>query len=165
VSYYTGAYEIHQFLLGHAELLVWVLPFDNQLLVSASADSTIKLWSMETGECLSTLSTPNLISNSVCYASNDSLWVAYEGTPTVDLIKINNNALIKEDSVDLGSTPYAISSLHGHLIALVSDKPHIRNPDNAYTPAITTLNSKVSLVAPESHGKSDLRKAKRVKLE
>jgi WD40 repeat protein len=159
ISCYPMAQEIHYFCLGHTEMLIWVCPLSNNLLLSAAADSTVRLWSIETGKCLSAFNTGSSIPSSYALHSADSVWISYENSNKIDLFKIQNgNNLIKESTIEVNSLVFCLSSIKGYLIALVADKPHLLSPSNNLD-TLDKINENISLeIKVESGGKSRLKK-------
>lgn len=168
ISNFPNSYEIHQFCLGHKELVLWIQLLNNELMVSAGADATIRLWSIEHGTCLCTLSTKNAASeqeatvripSSCAVVSPDRFWVSFEGSSSISLYEVQNGKdLVEIDTKNVGSTVFSLAFTNQQLMALVSEEPHLRNLTNT-----SAVDFKVSLTVGEVGGKSSMMKTRDAK--
>ncbi len=172
ISHYPNCYEIHQFCLGHTELVIWIQLLSNELLVSAGADGTIRLWSVENGTCLCTMKTGSVAAsedgadatvrmpNSCAVVSPTRFWVSFEGSSTISLYEVQNGKDIVEiETKNVNSAVFSLTFINQQLVALVNDEPNLRNLTNTDS----NVQFKVNLDVGEVGGKSSMKKQRDVK--
>ena len=97
------------------------------LLVSGNADSTVKIWSLTTGQCLSTLSGPNRHMSAVtCLAFNDRYVVSSSDDGTVKLWSLETGEFVRNllllDSGGRGGVVWRISMNKNMLVCAVGSR-------------------------------------------
>jgi len=131
------------------------------ILVSGNADSTVKIWSLKTGECLHTLSGYNKHMSAVtCLAFNEKFVVSSSDDGTVKLWNLQTGEFIRNllglDSGGRGGVVWRISMHKNKLVCAVGsrigvedtklilldfDWPPLDLSDKNLQPAITAPNN------------------------
>jgi len=124
VSFYPNAYSIHSYCLGHGQLVSTISLMSNDLLISGSADNTLRLWRYKDGAevnsfCISAIEqSVFVISKVVCYRNN--IAVIGEGLKSILLFTCDYGQTLKYDTTfQLKEQPYDICYRDGVLFALV----------------------------------------------
>ena len=83
------------FKIGHHSLTSG-MQIKNDILVSGNADSTVKIWSLKTGECIHTLAGNNKHMSAVtCLSFNEKFVVSSSDDGTVKLWNVETGEFIR----------------------------------------------------------------------
>jgi WD40 repeat protein len=78
--------SLHRILRGHTDAVKsLIIRSDGKTLVSASADTTIKLWNLDTGQCLNTLTGHNSSIESIAITPDREMLVSASADTTIKL--------------------------------------------------------------------------------
>ncbi len=99
----------------------------NDILVSGNADSTVKIWSLKTGECLHTLAGNNKHMSAVtCLSFNEKFVVSSSDDGTVKLWNVETGEFIRNllglDSGGRGGVVWRISMHKNKLVCAVGSR-------------------------------------------
>lgn len=124
----NNALKCYLTLVGHDNRVCdIVFSGDGALVVSASTDSTVKIWSMETGDCLYTLSGHSSLVSSISIsdkyhmiasASGDAafrLWNLQNGT-CIENVQWESGPVVICDFVEISSSKQYLLTAHAQLV-------------------------------------------------
>ncbi|XP_057298093.1 tRNA (guanine-N(7)-)-methyltransferase non-catalytic subunit wdr4-like [Hydractinia symbiolongicarpus] len=155
VSCYPNAYTIHLYCLGHTKLVSCLLPFNDDILLSASADSTVKCWNFKEGTEISSLDIARTTEKEKFVVSqiaqrDGDVFVIGECSHQLVHLTLSENNLTYKTSFHLPAQPYSICfSSTGEVVTLLKDtsKPFyiLQKYNEGYVEKESSIHHEVNL--------------------
>jgi len=95
---------------GHQLCVTGVVEKDNDALITASEDGTLKVWSITSCECLQTVSTQNAVRSMIKSRDNDRVYCGLD-TGVVEVRRLSDLALVSSFDHDHEAVVYCICEL------------------------------------------------------
>lgn len=143
-------------LRGHTDAVTSaVLSHDESLIVSSSADSTVRIWDTRNGKCLKVLSGHDDLVRAALFSPDDTQILSYSNDWTVRLWNVETGQC--EKIIDAGAIVYhAAFAPDGHSFATVDNEGTIRIWDIETGRSVDLMNNPKSGVAVDFSEKGDL---------
>ena len=120
VTKFPETHAIEMFCLGHKEFVSALAPISDKLLVSGSADSTLRLWDFMSGKQLFKMELPGKqMVTQLCVLDAQHVLVLLEDENELLVVRVENGtSLVEADRIKLPSAPAAVAPYARGFLAL-----------------------------------------------